>query len=255
MVTEAVAVKVLTIASMVCLVVAVLAIVALAWARRAAPPDSPLPAAFVINLPRDRLRLDAFQNAYRLSDMRDTTLLRIDAFDGGAVDWSTYVSSSALEQLLTAQRAGTTPERPDLTPGAVGQYLSHMEAWRNVARSGAAYGFVFEDTAQVPRDMMYRFELTLEDTPADWDIVLMGFEGSGHAVGAHATSLTGGITRHHAYAITAAAARKLYTKLLPIDQPLGSALSTEMAADRLKVYGTQHPVIKRDATHAAMVPI
>lgn len=245
MVTEATAVKALVAASLLCLVLAVLVVVALAWGRRSAPPDCPSPVAFVINLPRDRARLDAFQDAYRRSDMRDVALLRIDAFDGGAVDWSTFVSSAALEQLLTAQRTGTPPARPDLTPGAVGQYLSHMEAWRCVVQSGAAYGFVFEDTADLPRDTLDRFENTLAQVPGEWDVLLLGFEGDGHAAGAELARVTDGITRHHAYAISAAAARRLYRKLLPVDQPLGPALSAEIAEGRLAAYGTRQPIAKR----------
>lgn len=229
-------------AASLCLV-ALVAAVAVVWAlvrrRRQKVLETRLPpVAVVINLASQPHRLDAFKDAYGLSDLRGVVdLLRVDAFDGGAVDWSRFVTPRALEQLLTAQRTGARPAHPDLTPGAVGRYLSHLEAWRVIAETGAPFGFVFEDTAQLPREVLRRFRHLHGQLPFNWDVALLGYEGAGAHFGPDVVRVDRGFRGLHAYAISGAAAQRLTAACLPIEQRLDLTLSALAGSGGLAMFG------------------
>lgn len=60
--------------------------------------------------------------------------------------------------------------RHALIPAEIGCYLSHIEAWRNIANSPAPGGFVFEDDFSA-KDWLPQVLLALSNDFGPWDIV------------------------------------------------------------------------------------
>lgn len=202
----------------------------------------PTAVALVINLERNPGRLDSFLRAYWASDLSSVRLQRINAIEVKSADWYRYLSSEALERLMTMQRTGYRVSHPDLTPGAVGCYLSHVQVWKAIARAGVDHGFVFEDdTHQIPGDTLARFRAALAHVPRDWDIVLLGCEGTGTPVGPGVMRMDS-FLRLHAYAISAAAARALPDTMMPIRKQIDWELSGRIPSG-LKVYALHPPYV------------
>ena len=216
------------------------ALLLLSLGRQGRPRDKAV--SLVINLERNPGRLDSFVRAYGACDLSSIPLERINATEGRDVDWSRFLSSEALERLVTMQRTGYRLSHPDLTPGAVGCYLSHMQAWRAVARAGVDFGFVFEDdTHVIPRDTLAKFKAALAHVPRDWDIVLLGCEGTGTPVGPGVMRMDS-FLRLHAYAVSSAAARALPDSVMPIRQQIDWELSGRIPSG-LKVYALHPPYV------------
>lgn len=222
----------------------------LAWSRPSsppttAPPSTAPPFSLVITLGSPPGRLERFGAAYAASDLGSTVPLeRLEAVDGRSMrDFGGLVEGGAAARLEALARTGTREEHRDLTPGAVGCYLSHLRAWRRVAGSGAPYAFVFEDDADIPRDTLARFHQALAqvgDRP--WDVLLLGCDGEGESAGPNLTRMTR-FLRLHAYAITPAAARRLCGEVLPIRQQVDWELSQRAGAGRLEVYAVKPSVV------------
>lgn len=201
--------------------------------------------SIVINLPRNKDRLHRFLKAYHASDFTRVPIRRLVAIDGNDVDWSEYLDNEALEQLMTMQRTGYRKAHPDLTPGAVGCYLSHLQAWRRIAESGAPYGFVFEDDAKLPRTALRTFERALLGVPSEWDIILLGYMGKGEPVTPDVKRMDGFLCLH-AYAISAAAAKRLWKNMMPIRQQVDWELNVRMRDEGLDVYGLSPILVYQD---------
>jgi glycosyl transferase family 25 len=162
--------------------------------------------------------------------------MRLSGVDGNDVDWSTYLSPDALEKLMTVQRTGFRADHPDLTAGAVGCYLSHLQAWQHIASSGGQTGLVFEDDADIPSDALSKTVDLMRKVPADWDIVLLGYEGGGSFVASGVVRVPR-FLRTHAYVIKTACAKRLGTEMLPIRKQLDWQLSDMIRDKKLNVYG------------------
>jgi hypothetical protein len=199
--------------------------------RRIDPPRD----AYVINLARNGRRMQAFQRAYEASDLAGVVALRrVDAVDGHRVDWSKVVSPDALEDLHTMQSRGHRVRHEELTPGAVGCYLSHLEAWRRLQQSGAPYAMVFEDDSVVPSDTLQRALDALKLAPTHWDILLLGYEGHGAST---TVTKVPEFLRLHAYIITNRAATGLLGSALPMKRQLDWELRGRINSHGLQVYG------------------
>lgn len=225
-----------------------IAFVAIIWfllrrGKRAPPTDAPM--VLVINLDKNEQRLQRFMENYEDGDFSQLALHRLPAIDGSDVDWSKFLSPEALEALLTVQKTGFRKTHPELTPGAVGCYLSHMQAWRTIADSGRPFGIVFEDDAAIPPDALLQLYTALKSAPPDWDIVLLGYAGYGQLVSPVLTELHSFLLLH-AYAISAHAARVLADSMLPITRQVDWELSDRIKTRGLKVFGLNPSLVKQD---------
>jgi glycosyl transferase family 25 len=207
-------------------------------------PDPPFVA--VINLDRNADRLRNFATAYYdVSDLAPLTLTRVPGVDGKAVDWTRFVSRDALERLMTVARTGYRESHPDLTPGAVGCYLSHLRAWDAIAESGAAYGIVFEDDASPPDGVYAALRGAIANVPEndDWDMMLLGyFGGRARRVG-NGVARVDSFLGMHGYAITARAIAELRDTMLPMSQQVDWEMNGRIASRGLRVYALDPPLV------------
>lgn len=219
------------------MLLAVLALAAGSHASRSRGTVAPF--SLVINLGHRADRLAAFRAIYYSSDFAAVPLERLESVDGRAADWSMLLDGPALQRLATVQRTGVRASHEELTPGAIGCYLSHMEAWRRVASSGAPYAFVFEDDAVVDPHALAAFEAARQQAPPGWDILLLGCSGG------RASALSLNLTRVDdflglwAYAISADAARALHATMLPLSQQVDHEVTGRIKAGLLRIYAVQ----------------
>lgn len=129
---------------------------------------------YFINLDRAKARVDIFKEEYDKSDLAEThSLIRFSAVDGKTVDIASVVSPKALGEILQAERLGFRSKHYELTRGAVGCWLSHVNLWKSLLNSDKEVALVFEDDAIIPADIGKRIaELQV---PEDWDYLLLGY--------------------------------------------------------------------------------
>lgn len=178
----------------------------------------PRPRIIVINLDSDTARLATISSALATAGL---TAERFSAVDGRA--------------LTPAERQGYDPHHArvfggsSLTPGLLGNYLSHVSIWRRLAESEDECFLIFEDDAE-PAPLLSEFIDRIPGLRPGWDVILMS-EGCDGSVPSKAkiplyTYSLGGvisIVRHAypgqlatAYLISKRGARKLTKAALPI---------------------------------------
>jgi len=120
------------------------------------PHSPPMKAVVVINLNRRRDRLASVRRQLSVTDLGGLPLLRLEAHDGGTTDVTTLLTPAALEELAALKRMSVRSHHAQLTPGAVGCYLSHVDVWRYVAAEAAKDGddvtptLILEDDVALP---------------------------------------------------------------------------------------------------------
>jgi glycosyl transferase family 25 len=173
--------------------------------------------AFVINLPHATERRAHIERELAAQGLEHEF---IEAVDGAAL------TSAEREELIDEAAVARHPDW--LTPGMVGNALSHLRAWEAVARSGDACGLVLEDDAALsPR--FAELLAAVERNIADGDVVLLTYRAFGRCrlSTAGARDLTDGrrlvtpvdprgMVAAAAYVVSPGACRAMADFLLPV---------------------------------------
>ena len=192
---------------------------------------------FVINLQRrtDRWNHASKQflkNGFSLSQVRRWT-----ALDAARL---CQKDSLCFEDILTPRafsefRLKSKTSHEQLSVGAVGCFLSHVQVWEEMVREKIPAAVIFEDDLQFVKKFKARFDQTWPSVPRDWDLVFLGswhrqkpIKISRHVVRAKNIFLT------HAYIINGRAAGQLLKKAFPLEVQLDSYLSSHF--DRLNAF-------------------
>lgn len=203
---------------------------------------------YVINLHHraDRMRHMRAQ----LRDAQITDVRRVEAVQGDQLKLAflrRILSPSAYEDVMRARGpSGFRTDHAQLTPGAVGCYLSHIDTWKRVVRDLPReddYACIFEDDINLPRDFVARADAFMRHVPTDWDLVLFGYlstDPDSHATNVKYRPLPSFLCTH-AYAIRKRTARALLARhdLFPMTQQIDWYLS----ALGLRVYGPPQPFV------------
>src|SRR3990167_9098955 len=92
--------------------------------------------AIVINLDRRQDRLHTFTKSYYASALGAAVpLYRLPAVDGNTIDVQSYVTPAAQSDLEDLALTGRRKFHDQISPGAIGCYLSHMQAWKVVSEA------------------------------------------------------------------------------------------------------------------------
>src|SRR4051794_16850265 len=175
--------------------------------------------AYVINLAANTRRMD---DSARQLTAQGIAWRRIDGVDGWALTEGEM--ARVYDQQRNARRA-----KHALVPPEIGCYLSHIAAWRAVAGSDAAGGFIFEDDFAADASLGPVLELLSADAGSGgWDMVkLFAFKpeptllkprrlGDNHRIGIAYRVPTCLI----AYGITRQAAARLAERAIPFFRPV-----------------------------------
>lgn len=231
-----------------------------AAANAAAKTDKAMPLGIggcvVVNLDKHPARLRAFHARAAAAGLRVDRVRAVDSSDGAA---DACVAPAALARLRAAQAAGARQRHSDLTPGAVGCYLSHLDVYRRWLERGEDRPLlVFEDDADVPPDLLATLR-RVADLPDGWDMFMLGCihdapdpePGPGDADdgGGPAPFAVVRVRRFyltHAYVVTPRAMRVVLRRAFPLTQQFDSLLADLSEAGELAVYAAHPNVVSQD---------
>jgi GR25 family glycosyltransferase involved in LPS biosynthesis len=127
---------------------------------------------YLINLKQNTDRLEYFKNTYS-SDLPKYIL--IDAVNGKDIyNIQSLLSDKAVDEFKFLLKTGRRKFHYQLTYGAVGCYLSHVNTWKKISESDKDIGIIFEDDCLLPPNLLFIINDTLLNCPDDWDIILLG---------------------------------------------------------------------------------
>jgi GR25 family glycosyltransferase involved in LPS biosynthesis len=214
---------------------------------------------YLINLKRKPDRLARFKHSYGQTDLgKLKQFQRIEAVDGKTIDIRHHVSSQAWKEIQDIETFGYRIRHNQLTVGAVGCYLSHLQVFDNLRKSSNDYAIVFEDDVKFVTPNLYQQIVYYMDLlPNTWDIMLLGCvclvckKHSRYQDLQHFFLM-------HAYVVKRSSAEKILAELeyMPIRQQIDSELSTMVFANKLKVYClNKHLVIQDSANNATTIQV
>ena len=203
---------------------------------------------YVINLVSNKDRLNNFTYEYNKSDLSFKKFNVFPAIVGKELDIKKYVTTDAYQQILLTEKTGKRIHHYDLTRGAVGCYLSHLNIYKKIAKSNKKYGLIFEDDVKIATDFYKRMLYGLNTVPNDWDIYLLGV-----------TCLKCNINQDyininrfwgtHGYLIKKETAIKLVEKLdVLLKKQIDADLSLLIKNKQLKVYGINPLIVVQDGS-------
>jgi GR25 family glycosyltransferase involved in LPS biosynthesis len=133
---------------------------------------------FVINLDRNGDRLSFFMQQYNESDLVDVPVQRLKAIDGNTVDIRRIVTPRALEQIQSTEQSGFRSKHYQITKGAVGCFLSHLNLYHNLLldESNVDAYLIFEDDCLIHKKAMKFIDFFLRPNvaPHGWDMLVLG---------------------------------------------------------------------------------
>jgi len=144
-------------------------------------PDtiSKLVSAYVINLERNKERLNHFRKSYESADLGNLIPCnRFEAIDGNTVPVQKYVTPEIFTGIKEIDATNRRTSMGQLTRGMIGCYLSHLAVYDLALQSSAKYALVFEDDASIASDIygsaIDKILRGDRNVPHDWDIMLLG---------------------------------------------------------------------------------
>lgn len=144
----------------------------------------------IINLDRRPDRLRSVMGSLSASDLKTVPRYRLSAHDGTKIryDQGGLVSEQGMRELAKLRNTGVRDFHAQLTVGAIGCYLSHLDAWRFVAEQGKdnadAYYLILEDDARIPSKAM-------ANTVKGWQLALAAAAGKPFLLLGHIICLSG----------------------------------------------------------------
>jgi GR25 family glycosyltransferase involved in LPS biosynthesis len=204
---------------------------------------------FLINLASKKDRLDNFINVYNKTDLYGIkNFQRISAVNGRELKLDRYVSKTGLQDIEMIETRGYRIRHNQLTRGAVGCYLSHLNIYKIVRNNKIPYALIFEDDVKFKSYDLYRkMRILMAKIPDDWDMLLLG-------CACHVCTHNGEYrdVDHffllHAYVIKLSGAEKILNAIefLPIRQQIDSELSALASKNIIKVYCSTTPLVWQD---------
>jgi GR25 family glycosyltransferase involved in LPS biosynthesis len=201
---------------------------------------------YLINLEHRKDRFEITNNL--LKDYNFNDVIRFPAVLGINIsneELIKIVEPSAIKSILNNYRK----DHHELSYGAVGCYLSHVNIWKKLEFDNLDYAIIFEDDA-LPNFSFFELKDIIKNyVPDDWDIILFG------GIYNNNTKINDYILKiftfyeMHAYIINKKGALKLLPKVFPIKKQIDSLLSDLASNNEVNMYGitqnkwTQNPQI------------
>jgi len=201
---------------------------------------------YLINLDRNKDRLDFFIEQYMKSDLRSKQFKRISAIDGKKLAIQEFVTPKAYTEITQVEKTGFRTKHYQLTRGAIGCYLSHLMAYDIIANGDAEYGLIFEDDVSINPDFWLKLNKILPSIPNDWDVLLM----SCYCILCQKLDVYYNTERFwwmHCYIIKKDVAKRLADTLKSklIEQQIDSELSDMVTEGHLKIFCLKETLSKQ----------
>lgn len=189
---------------------------------------------YLINLEHRKDRFKITNNLLYQYDFKN--VIRYPAVIGKNISNNELVQiiePSAMKSILDNHRK----EHHELSYGAVGCYLSHINIWKKLETDNLDYIIVFEDDAYPAFSFTELQKIIKNNTPNDWDIILFGgiynkFKNVNNYI-----DKIYSFYEMHAYIINKKGAFKLLSQAFPIKKQLDSWLSDLAINNYVNIYG------------------
>jgi GR25 family glycosyltransferase involved in LPS biosynthesis len=181
---------------------------------------------------------------------------RFDALDLRGDRWERHaclLSSNCAKELHEVAKSGWRQRHEQLTPGALGCYLSHLAILRSAYAQNQCYTLVFEDDALLQPDLLPRLAEQVQGLPKGWDMLLLGYASdSKNDTGLSPVRLRR-FYRLHAYLVNQQGMAKILALCLPIRKQLDSALSDW--SERIAIYGAVPQLVANDESFPTTIQL
>ena len=195
---------------------------------------------WVINLPKNKQRLQRFTYFYNQSDISKLPLETFSAIKGRELDAEKYLSFESYKVLLESEKQKYRTKHYQLTRGAIGCYLSHTTIYKKLINDPKYnYYIIFEDDAAILPKVLNKLETAITYAPADWDMILFA------PIMEVISEKTVLFKKYEtfwglcAYVINKKGAKKFIKEFnaRPISMQIDSKMSLMIMQDKLNVYG------------------
>jgi glycosyl transferase family 25 len=189
---------------------------------------------YIINLDTRKDRFDITNNLLNQYDFKN--IIRFSAVKGKNIsvnELNKIVEPSAMKSILKNYRN----EHHELSYGAVGCYLSHINIWKKLEKDDLDYIIIFEDDALPTFNFMELQQIISNDVPNDWDIIFFGGIYNDYNIINDKIVKLKRFYETHAYIINKKGALKLLSNAFPIKKQLDSWLSDLASNNLVKIYG------------------
>lgn len=128
---------------------------------------------FCINLKENKSRKEHIKKYFKETQF-------IDAINTKGEKWKNYknhLTENAIIQLEESEKTKTRKEHYELTPGAVGCFLSHFKIYKHILENPNFNSNIFlilEDDAIPEKGFTKKIKKILNNLPRDFDILLLG---------------------------------------------------------------------------------
>lgn len=205
--------------------------------------------SYVINLKDEKNKklLDKFQSNwnYEISDLNV-----FDAIDTRNDLWKNYknhLSNKSYKELEKTIKNGYRNKHENLSNGAVGCYLSHMNIWKKLLneKNDNDYYLIFEADCEFPKNIVKKSNKIIKSINSNWGIVLLGWIATRkfHKFNKHLFEVDRFIELH-AYAISKWGAEKLISLHKKIEKHVDYFVSDH--SKKIKIYGTKKDLCKQN---------
>ena len=202
----------------------------------------------LIHMKKNTDRLINFNNYYYNSDMKFKKFEIFPAIIGKDINLIDYVSSKGYQQILMTEKTKIRIHHYDLTRGAVGCYLSHLNIYKKLLESNYKYTIVFEDDVIMAADFYERLLYGLSVIPDDWDILLLGVMCLKCDIEKDYIKINR-FWGTHGYLIKKEIAAKLVKKLdVLLQKQIDADISLLIKNKQLKVYGINPLIVVQDGS-------
>lgn len=204
---------------------------------------------YIINLNHRVERLKLTRGLLKKAGFTDVNRYR--AINGKNLSQS-YLNKLVVPDAMIPVKRGYRTEHHELSYGAIGCYLSHLNIWKTAKNDVI---IVFEDDA-LPKFDIKTLKDYLNYVPEDWDIILFGAILSNRNRINEYVEKTTKFMCTHAYMINKKAITKILDKALPITKQLDFWLSDMASAGEINVYSfTKNKWIQNEQVNSTDIQI
>lgn len=201
--------------------------------------------AFVINLDKNVDRWEVAKSSYANADVSIIPMERFRAIEGTKVDPSVWLNEHGKRELMQVEKDGYRTRHYQLTRGAIGCFVSHyMLAQKLVDDPVHEFYLVLEDDAAIPQQTLVRIHESLDQSPSNWDVLLLGTH---RVCGLHVETFIkiSAFFGTFGYVINKKGARKFVEWVLrtKIDAQVDSYMAVMAQKGELNVYATKTQII------------
>ena len=192
---------------------------------------------YIINLKKNTERMGYINELYNKSDLSSEPYIRIEAVNGKEIDVKPYVTERVYNGILDIDKTGERKYHSQITRGAIGCYLSHLDIYNQFKTSKKPYALIIEDDAWLNENIYESgIKNILNNIPNNWDIILLG-RIELEAVNKQHYLVMNKFWGTHGYLINKSGVSKMLELAnIPIDDQIDGVMSKLSQEGKLNIY-------------------